>query len=157
VESKFVKMQHTTNLQWKWDMRFNEMAEFVSKWSKDPSTKCGAVIVRPDRTVCSVGYNGFPRGMQDTEERLNNREDKYSRVVHCEVNAVLSAREPVHGYTLYTWPFLTCDRCAVIMIQAGIKRVVAPILPDNKIERWGKSFELSMGYYEEAGIEVFEI
>ena len=57
----------------KWDERFIELARLVAAWSKDPSTKVGAVIVRPDRTVASVGFNGFARGVDDTEERLNDR------------------------------------------------------------------------------------
>ena len=53
----------------KWDRRFLALAEHVADWSKDPSTKTGAVIVRPDRTIASMGYNGFPRGMADTDDR----------------------------------------------------------------------------------------
>ena len=94
----------------KWDVRFILMARFVSEWSKDPSTKTGAVIVRPDRSVTSVGFNGFPKNMPDDPALYANREEKYSRVVHCEINASIHSREPVAGYTLYTWPFASCDR-----------------------------------------------
>jgi dCMP deaminase len=143
----------------KWDTRFIHLAKQVSTWSKDPSTKCGAVIVRPDNTVCSLGFNGFPRGMADTEERLNNREDKYSRVIHAEINAILFAREPIDGYTLYTWPFLTCDRCAVQVIQSGIKRVMAPALlvHDERSERWKRNIDLAVSYYNETGVEVEQV
>lgn len=137
----------------KWDLRFLEMAKMVSAWSKDPSTKCGAVIVRPDNTVCSMGYNGFPKGMSDALELYENREVKYDRVVHCEMNAVLEARERVVGYTLYTHPYLTCERCAVHMIQAGIKRVVSPVIPADKVERWKTSLEKAEAFYREAGVE----
>ena len=102
------------------------MAEHVSKWSRDPSTKCGAVIVRPDKSLASTGFNGFPRGMDDDEELYDNREVKYDRVIHAELNAILSAHEPVRGYTLYVWPLPTCSRCAVHVIQSGISRVVCP-------------------------------
>jgi len=47
-----------------WHDRFFAMADLVGSWSKDPSTKVGAVIIRPDRTIASVGYNGFPRGVE---------------------------------------------------------------------------------------------
>lgn len=137
-----------------WDQRFLDLAKNISIWSKDPSTKCGAVIVRPDKTVASLGYNGFPRGINDSEERLNNRETKLSLTVHCEINAILSSKESVEGYTLYTWPYLCCDRCASHVIQAGIIRVVAPIC---SVDRWQESINKGKEYFKEAGVEVLEI
>jgi dCMP deaminase len=138
----------------KWTRRFLALAEHVAGWSKDPSTQAGAVIVRPNRTVASMGFNGFPRGLPDVPELLANREEKYRRVIHCEMNAVLHAREPVAGYTLYTWPFFTCERCAVHMIQAGIKRVVAPELPEDLKERWGEALQFAQGLYRTACVST---
>lgn len=140
-----------------WDLWFLEMARYVSTASKDPSTQTGAVIVRPDKTVASMGYNGFAKNMLDDELLYANRELKYSRIIHCEVNAILTARERLDGYTLYTHPFLTCDRCSVQVIQAGIKRVVAPVCPEHLIERWEHLFAKSRQYYTEAGVAVREI
>ena len=65
----------------KWDKRFINIAESVSTWSKDPSRKIGAIAVR-NRKILSTGYNGFPKGIEDTEARLNVREIKYQYVVH---------------------------------------------------------------------------
>lgn len=141
----------------KWDIRFLELAKLVASWSKDPSTQTGAVIVRPDKTVLSVGYNGFPRGIEDSEEKYNDRETKYSMIVHCEMNAVLSAHESVKGCTLYTWPFASCDRCAVHMIQSGITRAVAPILPKHLEERWSENLTKTRNLFKEAGIILEEI
>ncbi|MCW2078056.1 UNVERIFIED_ORG: dCMP deaminase [Bradyrhizobium japonicum] len=138
--------------QTRWDRYFLTVAQAVSTASKDPSTKVGAVIVRPDKTMASFGYNGFPRGIADTDERLNNREVKYDLVVHGEINAILTAREPLHGYTLYTWPFITCKRCSLHVIQAGIKRVVAPELPEHLKERWAASVRDAGQLYDEAGV-----
>jgi dCMP deaminase len=134
-----------------WDRYFLGISEEVSKASKDPSTKVGAVIVRPDRTVASLGYNGFRCGIADTDERLNTREIKYDLVVHGEINAILTAREPLHGYCLYTWPFLTCKKCALQVIQAGIVRVVAPYVVN---ERWEASFREAQAVYDEAGVAL---
>jgi dCMP deaminase len=134
-----------------WDQYFLGLAKSVSAASKDPSTKVGAVITRPDRTVASLGYNGFPRGIADTDERLNTREVKYGLVVHGEINAILTAREPLHGYTLYTWPFLTCKNCALLVVQSGIARVVAPELPEELKERWNASLAEAQAVYAEAG------
>ena len=103
-----------------WHERFFSVADLVGSWSKDPSTKVGAVIVRPDRTIASVGYNGFPRGSFD---RYGSREDKLMRTVHAEANAILSAHEPLHGYTLYVTPLHPCANCAGLIIQSGIKTV----------------------------------
>lgn len=134
----------------KWDYRFLEAAKFFAQWSKDPSTKTGAVIVRPDKTIAGIGYNGFPKNMSDAPELYNNREEKYSRVVHCEVNALLHSYECVQGYTLYTWPFASCDRCCVQMLQAGITRFVFPEPSVDALTRWGDAFKRTKSYIEEA-------
>lgn len=111
----------------KWDLRFLGLAAHIAGWSKDPSTKCGAVVVRANRTVASMGYNGFPRGVIDNLLLLEDREEKYKRVVHAEMNALLFLRESIdRGYTLYTWPFPPCDRCATCLINTGVGRVVSP-------------------------------
>ena len=75
----------------KWDRRFVDLARYVASWSKDPSTKTGAVIVDDYNRIVSVGYNGFPRGIRDDEERLSNRDVKLSLMVHCEINAIIFA------------------------------------------------------------------
>ena len=141
----------------KWDRRFLKLASHVAQWSKDPSTRMGAVIVRPDRTIASVGFNGFPRGMSDDYRLYSDREIKYDRIIHCEMNAVLSAGESVKGYTLYTWPAASCSRCAVHMIQAGISRVVFPIIPDHLKVRWNAPLKEAKKYFEEAGVEWIEV
>ena len=132
-------------------------AQYMSTGSKDPSTKVGAVIVRPDNSVASVGYNGFPSGSNDSPELYADREYKLSRIIHGEINALIFAREPVRGYTLYTYPFICCDRCYAIMKQAGIKRIVAPIPTAAQTERWGSAFEKVRQYAAEDGVELVEI
>ena len=97
----------------KWDLRFLTLAKFISTWSKDPSTKTGAVIVRPNNSICSVGFNGFPAAMSDDDTNYTNRNEKYSRIIHCEMNAAKFATEDLSGFTLYTYPFMSCDRCFV--------------------------------------------
>lgn len=144
--------------QEKWDRRYLELAKFVSGWSKDPSTKTGAVIVDSDRRVVSLGYNGFAKGVDDSTELYADREQKYRRVVHCEVNAVLFAdRYRLQGATLYTYPFISCSRCAVQMIQAGIKRCVGPVLPAHLEGRWGEDLKLTRQMFQEAGVELHEV
>lgn len=136
----------------KWDLRFLELARLVSSWSKDPSTKVGAVITKGKRLI-SIGYNGLPMGVDDTDERLNNRELKYQLVIHGEKNAILFAERSVEGATIFTWPFLPCSVCAAFLIQAGIHRVVAP---RNENPRWKDNFILSRMMFGEVGIMVNE-
>lgn len=135
----------------KWDRRFLDLAAHIAQWSKDPSTQTGAVIVRPNKSVVSVGYNGFPMGMIDDPEVYSNREMKYSRVVHCEINAQIFATQPLTGCTLYTWPFASCDRCCVQMIQAGIHYFVFPEPSADALTRWAEAFEKTKRYITEAG------
>src|SRR5271163_3399120 len=141
----------------KWDIFYLKMAQLVSSMSKDPSTQTGAVIVRPNKSVVSVGFNGFPKDMPDKAEWYANREEKYSRVVHCEINAQIFTREPLHGYTLYTWPFASCDRCCVTMLQSGITRFVYPSIPEHLKERWEAALNKTYKYIVEAGCEAVEI
>lgn len=141
----------------KWDSRFLRLAEHISKWSRDPSTQTGAVITRPDKTICSVGYNGFPINMEDASELYNNRNEKYDRIIHCEMNAVINAKEKLNGYTLYVWPFISCSRCAVHMIQCGIARVVSLSPSKDALSRWEGSFDRTRSYFKECNVEVVEI
>jgi dCMP deaminase len=134
----------------KWDVRFLQLAKLVSSWSKDTSTKTGAVIVRPDRTVVSIGFNGFPKNMPDNPEWYGNRKEKYSRIVHCEVNALIHAFESLKGYTLYTYPFGSCDRCAVQLLQAGVTRFVFPSPSSDALSRWRESLKRAKKYIEES-------
>lgn len=148
----------TPTRQDKWDRRFLRLAEHIAGWSQDPSTKTGAVIVDEHNRVVSTGYNGFPKSMPDYPEWYFNRDEKYSRIVHCEMNAILFAHRDLSGFTLYTWPLLSCDRCFVFVAQAGIRRCVAPVLTDpGLIERWGPQMTKVRGYAQEMSIEMVEI
>lgn len=140
-----------TERQIKWDKRLLDMAKLVASWSKDPSTQTGAVIVDKANRVISTGYNGFPKNVMDLAERYENRDYKYAHIVHCEINAVLFAKRDLEGCTLYTWPFLSCSVCAAAMIQAGIKRVVAP---NTSNPRWVESLNKSVTLFKQAAIEV---
>lgn len=141
--------------QSKWDARYLDMVTLVGSWSKDPSTKVGAVITRPDNTVASIGFNGFPKGMSDDDELYADREIKYSRIVHGEINAILNAYERVKGYTLYV-PMLPCDRCAVQVVQAGITRVVCNEATADMKSRWQASFDKTRAIFKDAGMAVVE-
>lgn len=139
-----------------WDRRFLELAKHISTWSKDPSTKVGAVLVGPNNLVVGIGYNGFPRGVEDSEERLNDRETKYAMVVHAEANALLMAGDKAKGARLYVWPSFilppTCSECAKLVIQSGITEVVGyePDLTNPRVQRWSQSIGVAAQMYKEA-------
>jgi len=137
-----------------WDSRFLALAQHVAQWSKDPSTKVGAVIVDPYRRVMSLGYNGFACGVTDSPERYANREEKLRMIVHGESNALLFARGSVEACTLYTWPMLSCAQCAAMAINAGIVRVVAPDATSAQAARWGDDMAASFRMLDEADVEV---
>ena len=133
----------------KWDSRMMELADLVAGWSKDPSTKVGCVIMRPDRTVASMGYNGFPRGVMDRVDRYEDRPTKYKFVVHAEANAIVAAGSSVQGMTAYCTLYPCCE-CAKLLIQAGITEVVVKSL--EKTERFYDSMTASEQMFKEAGV-----
>src|SRR5262249_21222861 len=109
-----------------WDRRYLAIAMQVAQWSKDPSSRMGAVIANAEGRLVSFGFNGFPKNVEDCQSRLHNPPIKYEFVVHAEANAVLIARGAAVGGTVYLYgrrPI--CARCAGILIEAGIKRAVA--------------------------------
>jgi dCMP deaminase len=136
----------------RWTNYFFELAAATARMSRDPNTQVGAVIVRPDKTIASLGFNGFARGVDDDEKLYADRDTKLRRVVHAEMNAILTAREPLHGYTLYVRPLPPCPHCAGAIIQAGIKKIVwsGPEVP----ERWAEDMAEAMKMFAEAGVEV---
>jgi len=127
------------------------MAKLVSTWSKDPSTKVGSVIVDSDNTVISVGFNGLPRRIQDTDQRLNNRDIKLKMIIHAEINAIITAKRPLNGATIYTYPFMSCSQCAGLIIQSGICRHISY---KTNNERWKDSFDLALEMFDEARVIV---
>jgi len=131
------------------------MAKLVSSWSKDPSRCVGAVLVDPvARTILSVGYNGFPRGVAD-DDRYNDRETKYNLVVHAEMNAIYNASyigAKLNGSSLFVHGLPVCAECAKGIVQVGVKEIVMPKqdIPDH----WKDSWNRSMALLDEAGIRI---
>ena len=141
----------------KWDRRFLALAQHISTWSKDPSTQVGCVITNNVKKVVALGYNGFPAGIADTEERLNDRETKYKYVVHSEPNAIANANGPIRGCTVFTYPFAPCHECMKMLVTFGIKRVVFPPLSEELATRWKDQLRLARGIADEAGLELVEL
>ena len=141
----------------KWDLRFMDIARAVATWSKDPSSQIGAVAVNDERRILATGYNGFPKGIEDTPERLEDRSQKYALIIHAEMNALMNALYSgvtLKGSTLYVYGLPICPSCSKCVIQAGIKRVVIPT-PNTDKGNWQEIWETqSLPMFKEAGVIV---
>lgn len=138
-----------------WVDLFFKQARVIASKSKDPR-KIGAVIATENHRIISQGFNGFPQGIKDDFKDIFDKETNFAKVVHAEVNALLFAEGKAKGNTLYVCPHPPCARCAVQIIQAGIKRVVFPEATDAN-PRWIYSYMESFKMFKEAGIEVVPI
>jgi dCMP deaminase len=141
----------------KWHNRYLDLAKSMSSWSKDPNTKVGAVIIGDKGQILSQGYNGFPRGIQDTEERLNEREIKLSLIVHAEMNAIYNATYSgicLDNSTLYVYGLPICSECAKGIIQVGISKIVIPSEFVELRKEWTESWHRSNKMFNEANIKV---
>lgn len=138
----------------KWDLRFLDLARFISTWSKDPSTQVGAVLVDRFNRIISAGFNGLPRGIADSESRLADRDTKLRLTLHAEDNALNFAAHDTRGATCYVWPMPPCGPCAARLIQSGVVRVVAPEPTPDLASRWGTDHWIAREALLEAGVEV---
>lgn len=140
----------------KWHRRYLQLAQHISQWSKDPSSKIGAVCVGTDGQILSTGYNGFPRNILDLEERYNDRPTKYQYVIHAEMNCIYNASLnglSLKGSTLYAWGLPICSECSKGIVQSGIKTVV--IEDKGEVpEKWAASWELASSILIEAGVQI---
>ena len=136
----------------KWDKRYLELAERISKWSKDPSSKIGCVAIGEKGQVLAQCYNGFPRSISDNY-RLENREIKLKYIVHAEMNTIFNAAFSgisLEGSTFYVVGLPCCSDCAKGIVQVGVKRVVMP--KQEITDRWKESWGLTQSMFTEAGV-----
>ena len=137
-----------------WGDKYIHLAKEISTWSKDPSTQVGAIVVGCDGQILSQGFNGFPRGIKDSEERLNNRERKYELIVHAEMNAIYNASlngVSLKDSTLYVYGLPICNECAKGIIQVGIKKVIA-MRPEKYNIAWEESINNARNLFNEAEV-----
>lgn len=133
-----------------------DLAHHMAALSKDPSTKVGAAIFSPERRLISAGYNGLPRGVEDSYDRLLNREVKYKMIRHAEANALSFATAPLVGATLVcTHP--CCAQCAGAAIQAGIAHLIWPAPDEAFSARWAGDLGLVREMCSEAGVQITEV
>jgi dCMP deaminase len=132
---------------------------FAETFSKDTSTKVGAIFLAPDTMqILSTGYNGMPRGFDETQMVRWERPQKYMYVEHAERNAIYNACRngtPLDGSIAFVTMF-PCADCMRGLIQSGIKTIVTQ-KPKLDCDRWGSHFNASLEMAEECGMELIYI
>lgn len=132
------------------------LAVDISKNSHDPKRKVGALIIKPDGSPVSFGWNGFSRGIAD-DHRLYDEQLKLTMIVHAELNSILNAARAgtstLGGIMVCT--LFPCVSCANAIIQAGIVEVICP---DTKVleplSKWSAAMDQSRALLEEAGVKL---
>lgn len=108
--------------------QFLATAEALAEtFSKDPSTKVGAVLVDPsDFTQITEGYNGMPRGMDESIAQRHERPLKYAFYEHAERNAIYNVVRPkLKGSIVVTtaFPSISCVRA---LLAVGVTELLTP-------------------------------
>lgn len=138
-----------------WNFRFMQLADSIAQWSKDRSSKVGAVIVR-DKSIISTGYNGFPRGCNDDWDYRHEKPLKYEWTQHAEENAIVNAaregKMTKGAYMYINW--FPCSRCAGMIVNAGIKRIYCDKEPDLTNPTFGDGFKIALEKLSEGGVEI---
>ncbi len=138
-----------------WDSRFMDLARHVGSWSKDRSRQVGCIVVGPDNIVRAIGFNGFPRGLDDDVDERHERPTKYLWTEHAERNAIYTAARigvSLAGCRMYL-PWFPCVDCARAIVQTGITELIGRT-PDSADEQWGEQFDIATKILSEAGILI---
>lgn len=150
----------------RWRQYFLRLCLEHARMSKDPNTQVGALIVDGDMNILTSGFNGFPRGIFDTRDRLNDRDRKLGLVLHAEINCLMQAARTgvkVKSATLFlvatdatgqVWGGPPCSRCALHLIQAGVRWIIAP--PQKQNSKWKDDIDYSRHLLIEAGVKFYE-
>jgi len=136
--------------------KYLQLAQFqASLFSKDPNTKVACILLDPESySIHATGFNGLPRSCKELPERLE-RPLKYTWTVHAEANAICNAARSgacIKGSTAVVTLY-PCVECAKMLIQSGIKTIVAPT-PDYELPKWGEQFKISSEMFSEAAIDT---
>ena len=137
-------------------LKFLPDAKAAMSRSKDKSTRVGAVVIDDDFNVRISGYNGFPRGVDDEHELRHVRPTKYLWTSHAEENCVAQAARigvSLKGCTILLTSLFPCTTCSRLIIQSGIKRIIAPQVNENT--RWDEQALVAKEMLAESGIEIF--
>lgn len=143
------------NIKFHHEIGFLRLAKEISLQSKDPSRKVGAIAISDDRLILSTGWNGFPRGIKDTYDRLNNRELKYHYTIHAELNCILNAAwsgTSLRGSNFFVYGLPVCSRCALHLVQIEIKSITCQVPSEDIYEPWLSEWQLTKQLFDETNI-----
>lgn len=105
-----------------WEDYFLGLAKVVSQRSHDSQTQHGCVITDRENRILGLGYNGFPRGLDD-KLLPNTRPNKYPWMIHAERNALANCIiRPDNGIAYVTGQ--CCNDCIMSLWQEGVSSVV---------------------------------
>ncbi len=132
--------------------------EYAYKFSKDPSTQVGAVLVK-NGVILTSGVNGFPPGVAETEERWQ-RPLKYDFAEHAERRCIYDAARKglsTAGTTMYM-PWFPCPECARAINLAGIEELVGhKSMIDMDQERWAEKLGIAMVILKESRVRFRQV
>ena len=134
-----------------WSQRFIKLAEHIATWSKDPSTKVGAIIVDSNKRIISLGFNGYPKKIPDDD--LYNRESKYNKILHAEINAILFAKRDLKNCIIYVTN-IPCPQCASAIIQSDIITVITKKPNEDFLSRWEDKIKITLKMFSDAKIDL---
>lgn len=137
-----------------WIDYFLGLAKVVSQRSHDIHTKHGCVITDKQNRILGTGYNGFPKGLDDSKLPLN-RPDKYFWMSHSERNAISNCVvRPDNGNAYVTGQ--CCNECIIALHQVGIDSVYMIDDHGTKLfdEDAKKRFDL---FVKMSGIKVYYV
>lgn len=138
-----------------WDKRFLELSEHIATWSKDRSRGVAAIIVDNQNRILSIGYNGFPAGLNDNIDSRHERPIKYMYTEHAERNSIYNAAKngiSIDGAKIYV-KWFPCADCARAIIQSGISTLIC-LAPDFNDKIWGESFRVAYEMLNECKINI---
>ena len=139
------------------ELKFMRFAEAAASLSKDRSTQVGAVAIDDNFNILATGYNGFPRGVNDDIDQRHERPEKYLWTSHAEENLVAQSAysgRSLKDSTVLVSALFPCATCARMLIQAGVRRVIAPAVSNA---RWLEQNQVAKQMFNEANVEVIEI
>jgi len=105
-----------------WIEYFIKIAEAASARSHDLNTKCGCVLTTVDNRILSVGYNSFPRELNDYI-LPSTRPDKYRFTIHSEMNALHNMSSKEFGFICYVTGE-PCFNCLINLYQCGCSKII---------------------------------
>lgn len=130
-------------------------------FSKDPSTKVASLFIYPDTMqILSMGYNGMPRGIDETIKSRWERPLKYKLTEHAERNAIYNAAQSGTSLknSICVVSMFPCADCTRGIIQSGCKMVISLKLDDSgskeRIDRWKSDWDISLMMLQEAKIQI---